>query len=154
MENKEFWNMIRPRIAKGTKISEIQRLYFGGILSYEDLINLPSLDAKEIKSKHYAELARQEIEVGRQRENAYGVSLQGSSSLTGESSGWEVHFSAKGGIIAFIDNKGITYRWVDRGWDPLKYLRKIRTEDPGLFNMIFEKYPVLSGMLEILKKEA
>lgn len=154
MDNQEFWNNVRPRLAKGTRIGEIQRLYFRGILSYEDLINLPSLDAREIKERHYAELARQEEELGKQRENAYGESLQGASSLTGEASGWEVHFSAKGGIIAFIDNKGISYRWVDRGWDPLKYMRKIRTEDPVLFNSIFEQYPRLSGLLEVLKKEA
>ena len=139
MNSNEFWAAVRPRIAKGTKISEIQRLYFSKILSYEDLINLPVLDAKEIRRKHEAELERQRraladraVEIWKEVSNTRILDKAPRGALG-------VGVSPAGVLVSVLID-GEETPFTSKEWDPVKLIGQIGTRDPAYFAYLKGRY--------------
>lgn len=141
MNYNEFWAAVRPRIAKGTKISEIQRLYFNHILSYEDLINLPVLDAKEIRARHKAELERQE-QAKRERAAKVWEEVSKTRILDKAPGGFlGVGVSPAGVLVSvLIDGKETPFTDIGNGWDPVKLIGEVATRDPEFFAYLKGRY--------------
>ncbi len=135
MNNKEFWDGIRPRIAPGTKISEIQRLYFGKILSYEDLIHLPVLDAKEIRRKHAAELERQRKAVEARKVEVWSEVRKARILDKSPDGSLGIGVSPAGVLVSVLIG-GDEIPFTSRSWDPVRDFRKIRKADPSFYDFI------------------
>lgn len=145
MNNKEFWDGVRPRIAPGTKISEIQRLYFSQILSYEDLINLPVLDAKEIRRKHNDELERQRKALDERRDKIW-EEVEKRRVLDFSPDRLSGVGVSPDGVLVSVFEESEDYRsggeipFTSKAWDPVREIRKIRAKDPAFYAYLKTRY--------------
>ena len=139
MNNKEFWDNVRPRLSRSTKISEIQRLYFGKILSYEDLIHLPVLDAKEIRERHAAELERQRKAVEDRKTAIWDEVLKTRALIKDPDDALGIGVSPKNVLVSvFID--GVETPFTDKDFNPVKLIGEIRYRDPAFYAFIKGRY--------------
>lgn len=139
MNNKEFWDNVRPRLSRGTKISEIQRLYFGKILSYEDLIHLPVLDAKEIRQRHADELERQRKAVEARNNDIWAEVLKTRVLVEDPNDALGIGVSPAGVLVSVLID-GEETPFTSKGFNPVQLIGEIKYRDPAFYAFIKGRY--------------